>query len=105
VWVTNTGSSTTSFAFGSPYLGPGANRYTPGQTNLFGSSLTMQPIDFIFHAPSIYPAYGNSLQVGSQTYSVRADVLLDNGTTLYSSASTIKVLPIALPDSQQSGWH
>lgn len=102
VWVTNTGSSTTSFAFGQPFLQ--RNAFVYGNT-LWGGSLTIQPMSFIFHAPSIYPAYGSSIQVGTQTYSVSAQVQMSDGTIFYPTAGTITVGPRPLPSSQVSGWH
>lgn len=105
VWITQTGSSVTSFAFGGPQLGPGGNVFIPNMVIGSAGSLVLQPMSFVFHAPSMYPAYGNSLQKGTQTYSVSAQVLLSNGTTLYPTESTITVDPITLPTSQVSGWH
>ena len=110
VWVTNTGSSTTSYAASPPSVGPGMRVYISGNSGQWGSgssiggSLTL-PMSFVFHAPSIWPAYGNSLQVGTQTYSVGAIVQFSDGTTFYPTAGTVKVLPLPLPDSQVSGWH
>lgn len=104
VWVTNTGSSTVSFAASPPSLIGGGSIFVAGQTNLFGGSLTL-PQQILFHAPSIYPQYGSSIQVGTQTYSVSAVVQLSDGTILYPTAATITVLPMPLPASQVSGWH
>lgn len=104
VWMTGSGSSNVSYAFSPPSLGPGMSVYLPGQTNLFGGSLTL-PMSWVFHAPSIYPAYGNSLQVGTQTYSVSATVLMSDGSYIYPTKSTLTVAPKSLPQSQVSGWH
>lgn len=107
VWVTNTGSSTTSFAAETVCTQSWCpNVYVPGQTNLFGGSLTI-PWGFKFHASSRYPQYGNSLQIGTQTYSVGADISMSDGNVIYarSGVNTVLVNPIALPDSQVSGWH
>lgn len=100
VWRTNTGSSVTSFAFGGPSLG----KSLAGQTNIFGGSLTL-PMSWKFHAPSIYPSYGSSVQVGTQTYKVGLQVTLSDGSILYPTPATITVNPMTLPTSQVTGWH
>lgn len=100
VWVTSTGSSVTSFAFSGPSMGTSLG----GQTDQFGGSLTL-PLSWVFHAPSMYPAYGNSLQVGTQTYSVSAQLQMSDGQILYPTAGVIKVGPRPLADSEVSGWH
>lgn len=104
VWVTNTGSSNVSYAFSPPSLGPGIRLVVPGQTARFGGSLTL-PMSWVFHAPSIYPAYGNSLQVGTQTYSINVTVLMNDGSYIYPTKATLTVAPKSLPQSQVSGWH
>lgn len=104
VWMTNTGSSNVSYAFSPPSLGPGMSVFVPGQTDKFGGSLTV-PMSWVFHAPSIYPAYGNSLQVGTQTYSVSVSVLMNDGTYISPTKATLTVVPRPLPGSQVSGWH
>lgn len=101
VWVTGTGSSVTSFAVSKPSFGSSL----AGQTNLFGGSLTL-PMSWIFHAPSIYPHAGNSVQtLGTQTYSVGAQISLSDGTVIYPTAGTITVNPMFLPSSEMSGWN
>lgn len=100
VWVTNTGSSVTSYAFSGPPLGSSLG----GQTNLFGGTLTL-PMSWRFHAPSIYPSQGSSVQIGTQTYSVGGQILMSNGQTIYPTKTTITVNPIALPSSEVTGWH
>lgn len=100
VWVTNTGSSVTSFAFSGPSLGNSLQ----GQTNIFGGSLTL-PMSWKFHAPSIYPSYGSSVQVGTQTYSVGLQITLSDGNIIYPTPATVKVNPMTLPSSQVTGWH
>jgi len=103
VWMTNDGSSNISYAASPPSLGPGMPVFVPGST-LNGGSLTL-PMSFVFHAPSIYPSYGSSVQVGTQTYSVSAQVQFNDGTIIYPTKATITVLPMPLPSSQVSGWH
>lgn len=104
VWMTNSGSSAVSFAAERVAMGPGMNVFVPGQTNLFGGCLTI-PWGLTFHAPSIYPAYGSSVQVGTQTYSVSASILMSDGTYIYPTKQTITILPLPLPDAQVTGWH
>lgn len=100
VWVTGTGSSVTSFAFSGPPLGSSL----AGQTNVFGGTLTL-PMSWRFHAPSSYPAFGSSVQLGTQTYSVGGQISMSDGTMVYPTPATIKVNPLTLPSSQVTGWH
>lgn len=99
VWVTNTGSSVTSFAFSAPPYGSSL----AGQTNIFGGSLTL-PMSWIFHAPSMYPSAG-SLAMGTQTYSVGGQMTMSDGSIVYPTAATITVQRLTLPSSQVSGWN
>lgn len=100
VWVTGTGSSVTSYAVSKPSFGSSL----AGQTNVFGGQLTL-PMSWRFHSPSTYPSSGSSVQVGSQTYTLGAQITMSNGQIIYPTTTTIKVNPLTLPDAQVTGWH
>lgn len=100
VWVTNTGSSVTSYAVSKPSFGSSL----AGQNPQFGGTLTL-PMSWRFHAPSMYPSYGSSVQVGTQTYTLGAQITMSNGTIVYPTTTTITVSPLTLPSSQVTGWH
>lgn len=101
VWVTNTGSSVVSFAFSPPTM---LGSSLPGQTNQFGGSLVL-PMSWRFHQPSIYPSYGSSVQVGTQTFTLGGQMSMSDGTIIYPTTTTITVNHLPLPSSQVSGWH
>ena len=100
VWVTNTGSSVTSYAVSKPSFGSSL----AGQNPTFGGTLTL-PMSWRFHSPSIYPSQGSSVQTGTQTYTLGAQITMSNGTIVYPTTTTIRVNPISLPDAQVTGWH
>lgn len=96
------------YAFGKPFLGPGANvtvppprpGYSAGNS---GNSLIFY-MDAKFFSPSISPPYsigGSWAATGTQTYNVRLQAFFTDGSSVISNTVALRVLPLPLPSPQQ----